>query len=73
MGLDLAAASSAAWLLGGVVLASGRHRARVPSPMLDSAVRSDAFTAPVVSALLNYASSISTTFLLPFALIQGAA
>ena len=29
------------------------------------------FSAPVISALLNYGASISTSFLLPFALIQG--
>jgi EmrB/QacA subfamily drug resistance transporter len=45
---------------------------RVPSPMLDLGLFARrSFTAPVVSALLNYGSSIATTFLLPFALIQG--
>jgi EmrB/QacA subfamily drug resistance transporter len=44
---------------------------RVPSPMIDlSLFRQRAFSAPVVSALLNYVA-VSSTFLLPFALIQG--
>jgi EmrB/QacA subfamily drug resistance transporter len=45
---------------------------RVPSPMLDLRLFAQrTFSAPVVSALLSYAASISTSFLLPFALIQG--
>ncbi len=45
---------------------------RVKSPMLDLRLfKQRAFSAPVVSALLNYGASISTSFLLPFALIQG--
>ena len=45
---------------------------RVPSPMLDLGLFARrSFTAPVISALLNYGASIATTFLLPFALIQG--
>ncbi len=45
---------------------------RIRSPMLDLGLFARrSFTAPVVSALLNYGSSIATTFLLPFALIQG--
>jgi EmrB/QacA subfamily drug resistance transporter len=45
---------------------------RVPSPMLDLRLfRQASFTAPVVSNILSYAAAIFTTFLLPFALIQG--
>jgi MFS family permease len=45
---------------------------RVPSPMLDLRLFTRrTFSAPVVSALLSYGASISTSFLLPFALIQG--
>jgi EmrB/QacA subfamily drug resistance transporter len=45
---------------------------RVPSPMLDLRLFARrTFSAPVVSALLNYGASITTSFLLPFALIQG--
>lgn len=45
---------------------------RVPSPMLDLRLFAKrTFSAPVVSALLNYGASITTGFLLPFALIQG--
>src|SRR4051812_14832875 len=45
---------------------------RVPSPMLDLRLFAKrTFSAPVVSALLSYGASISTSFLLPFALIQG--
>jgi len=45
---------------------------RVPSPMLDLRLFAKrTFSAPVVSALLNYGASITTSFLLPFALIQG--
>ena len=44
---------------------------RVPSPMIDlSLFRQRAFSAPIVSARLNYVA-VSSTFLLPFALIQG--
>ena len=44
----------------------------VPSPMLDLRLFAKrTFSAPVVSALLNYGAAISTSFLLPFALIQG--
>jgi EmrB/QacA subfamily drug resistance transporter len=45
---------------------------RVPSPMLDLRLFQHAsFAAPVVSNVLSYAAAIFTTFLLPFALIQG--
>ena len=44
---------------------------RLPSPMIDLRLfRQRAFSAPVLSAMLCYAS-LSATFLLPFALIQG--
>jgi predicted MFS family arabinose efflux permease len=44
---------------------------RVPSPMIElSLFGQRAFTAPIVSALLNYVA-VSSGFLLPFALIQG--
>ncbi len=44
---------------------------RVPSPMIDLTLfQQRAFSAPVVSALLNYLA-VSAGFLLPFALIQG--
>ena len=44
---------------------------RQPSPMIDLRLFGQrAFAAPIVSALLCY-TSISATFLLPFALIQG--
>ena len=72
MGLDLAADARVRGC--GVVGAGalGRHRARGPSPMLDSRCSSGARSRrPVVSALLNYASAAQPTFLLPFALIQG--
>jgi EmrB/QacA subfamily drug resistance transporter len=45
---------------------------RSPSPMLDLAMfRRRAFSAPIISAVLNYMSAGTTYFLLPFALIQG--
>jgi EmrB/QacA subfamily drug resistance transporter len=45
---------------------------RIPSPMLDLGLfRRRAFTAPVLSAVLNYMCVSSTFFLLPFFLIQG--
>jgi EmrB/QacA subfamily drug resistance transporter len=60
-------------LAGAVLLAAwGAIELRVPSPMLDLRMFAQrAFSAPVVSALLNYGAAISTSFLLPFALIQG--
>ena len=45
---------------------------RVPNPMLDLRLFARrTFSAPVVSALLSYGASITTSFLLPLALIQG--
>lgn len=48
------------------------HERRTPMPMLNlSLFGQRAFTAPVISSMMNYAASAGTTFLLPFALIQG--
>jgi len=48
------------------------HERRTPNPMLNlSLFAQRAFTAPVISSMLNYAASAGTTFVLPFALIQG--
>ena len=48
------------------------HERRTPSPMLNlSLFGKRAFTAPVMSSMLNYAAAAGTTFILPFALIQG--
>ena len=48
------------------------HERRTPSPMLNlSLFAQRAFTAPVVSSLMNYSAASTTTFLVPFALIQG--
>jgi EmrB/QacA subfamily drug resistance transporter len=48
------------------------HERRAPSPMLNlSLFAQRAFTAPVISSMLNYAAAAGTTFVLPFALIQG--
>jgi EmrB/QacA subfamily drug resistance transporter len=48
------------------------HERRAPSPMLDlSLFGRRAFTAPVISSMMNYSASSTTMFLLPFALIQG--
>lgn len=60
-------------LAGAVVLATFVVvERRVASPMLDlSLFGQRAFSAPVISAMCNYGASVSTTFLLPFALIQG--
>jgi EmrB/QacA subfamily drug resistance transporter len=45
---------------------------RVPSPMLDlDLFRRRAFSAPVLSAVLNYMGVSATFFLMPFYLIQG--
>jgi EmrB/QacA subfamily drug resistance transporter len=45
---------------------------RIPSPMLDlSLFRRRAFSAPVLSAVMNYVGTSSTFFLVPFYLIQG--
>jgi EmrB/QacA subfamily drug resistance transporter len=45
---------------------------RSPSPMLDLRLFTQrTFSAPVMSALFSYGASISTSFLLPFALILG--
>jgi EmrB/QacA subfamily drug resistance transporter len=59
-------------LLGAALLAGWvRIELRAPSPMIDlSLFRRRAFSAPTVSAFLNY-MAVSSTFLLPFALIQG--
>jgi EmrB/QacA subfamily drug resistance transporter len=59
--------------LGAVLLtAFVLHERRTPSPMLSLSLFSQrAFTAPVVSSMLNYAAAAGTTFILPFALIQG--
>ncbi|MGE3909394.1 MAG: MFS transporter, partial [Chloroflexota bacterium] len=48
------------------------HERRIASPMLDLTLFAQrSFTAPVISSVMNYAASAGTTFLLPFALIQG--
>jgi EmrB/QacA subfamily drug resistance transporter len=48
------------------------HEHRTPSPMLNlSLFKQRAFTAPVISSMMNYSASAGTVFLLPFALIQG--
>ncbi|MFN8633444.1 MAG: MFS transporter [Chloroflexota bacterium] len=48
------------------------HERRTPSPMLNlSLFAQRAFTAPVISSLMNYSAATTTTFLVPFALIQG--
>jgi EmrB/QacA subfamily drug resistance transporter len=45
---------------------------RVPNPMLDLGLfRRRAFSAPILSAVLNYLGTSSTFFLVPFYLIQG--
>lgn len=50
----------------------GAIERRVPSPMLDlDLFRRRAFSAPVLSAVLNYMSVSTTFFLVPFYLIQG--
>ena len=60
-------------LLGATLLAAFViHERRTPSPMLNlSLFGQRAFTAPVISSMLNYAAAAGTTFILPFALIQG--
>lgn len=61
-------------LLVGVVLLAAWVvvELRTPSPMLDLRLFArPTFSAPVVSTLLSYGASISTSFLLPFALILG--
>jgi EmrB/QacA subfamily drug resistance transporter len=59
--------------LGAILIAAFVvHERRAPSPMLDlSLFAQRAFTAPVISSMLNYAAAAGTTFVLPFALIQG--
>lgn len=48
------------------------HERRTAVPMLDlSLFAQRAFTAPVISSMMNYSASAGTTFILPFALIQG--
>jgi EmrB/QacA subfamily drug resistance transporter len=45
---------------------------RMANPMLDLRLfKQRTFSTPVISSMLNYGSMVSTTFLLPFALIQG--
>ena len=45
---------------------------RMANPMLDLRLFAQrTFSTPVVSSLLNYGATATTTFLLPFALIQG--
>ncbi len=60
-------------VLGAILLtAFVLHERRTPSPMLNLGLFGQrAFTAPVVSSMLNYAAAAGTTFILPFALIQG--
>ena len=60
-------------VLGGIFLVAFiLHERRTPHPMLNLSLFSDrAFTAPVISSMMNYAASAGTTFILPFALIQG--
>lgn len=59
--------------LGAILLtAFVLHERRTPNPMLNLSLFSHrAFTAPVISSMLNYAAAAGTTFILPFALIQG--
>jgi EmrB/QacA subfamily drug resistance transporter len=59
-------------LLGTALLAGwAAIELRVPSPMVDLRLFGQrAFSAPILSALFCY-TSVSATFLLPFALIQG--
>ncbi len=66
------------WTIGCVVLGIALlaafvfHERRTPSPMLSlSLFAHRAFTAPVVSSMMNYSAAAGTTFILPFALIQG--
>lgn len=48
------------------------HERRTPSPMLSlSLFGRRAFTAPVISSMMNYSAASTTMFLVPFALIQG--
>ncbi|MGI9145946.1 MAG: MFS transporter [Chloroflexota bacterium] len=55
-----------------LLLGFGQLEMRLRSPMLDLALfRHRAFSAPVVSAVLNYMGVSSTFFLMPFYLIQG--
>ncbi len=45
---------------------------RMANPMLDLRLFAQrTFSTPVVSSMLNYGATVATTFLLPFALIQG--
>ena len=45
---------------------------RMANPMLDLRLFSQrTFSTPVLSSMLNYGATVATTFLLPFALIQG--
>jgi EmrB/QacA subfamily drug resistance transporter len=67
-----ATATLGSLLIGAALLAGWvAFELRVPSPMIDLRLfRERAFAAPVASAFLCY-TSVSATFLLPFALIQG--
>jgi MFS family permease len=48
------------------------HERRTPSPMLSLGLFGKrAFTAPVISSMMNYSAASTTMFLVPFALIQG--
>jgi EmrB/QacA subfamily drug resistance transporter len=48
------------------------HERRTPFPMLSlSLFAQRAFTAPVISSMMNYSAASTTMFLVPFALIQG--
>ena len=45
---------------------------RMANPMLDLRLFAQrTFSTPVISSMLNYGATVATTFLLPFALIQG--
>jgi EmrB/QacA subfamily drug resistance transporter len=59
--------------LGVVILGSWvALELRMANPMLDLRLfKQRTFSTPVVSSMLNYGATVSTTFLLPFALIQG--
>jgi EmrB/QacA subfamily drug resistance transporter len=55
-----------------LLLGFGWLELRLPSPMLDLGLfRRRAFSAPILSAVLNYMGVSSTFFLVPFYLIQG--
>jgi EmrB/QacA subfamily drug resistance transporter len=67
-----------AWTLGccacGLLMLTAfvLHERRTPFPMLSlSLFARRAFTAPVISSMMNYSAASTTTFLVPFALIEG--